>query len=75
MCHFVVSPPFGISHTGLLLDAKSTDFAAWSLAKPSVAYSNPIILDGKLLISFFCSRVQQLEHLLTKDELRSEKVQ
>jgi hypothetical protein len=53
MCHFVVSPLFSNSHTGLLLDAKSTDFAAWSAAKPSVAYSEPIILAGNFFIYLF----------------------
>jgi hypothetical protein len=72
ICHFVVSPLFGNSHTGLLPDAKSTDFTAWSVAKPSVTYSEPIILAGKLI--FFCSSVQQLGQLASKDELRSEEV-
>jgi hypothetical protein len=77
MCHFVVSPLFGNPHTGLLLDviyvldAKSTHFAAWCAVKPSVAYSEPIILAGK---SIFCSSVQQLGQLASKDELRSDEV-
>jgi hypothetical protein len=49
MCHFIVDPLFGNSHSGLLLDAKSIDFAAWFAVKPSVAYSEPIILAGKYI--------------------------
>jgi hypothetical protein len=70
MCHFIVCPLFGNSHTGLLLNNKSTDFAAWSAAKPSVAYSEPIILAG----FFFFSSVQQLGQLALKDELCSKEV-
>jgi hypothetical protein len=43
----------------------STDFATWYAAKPSVAYSEPIIL---------CSSVQELGQLASKHELRSEEV-
>jgi hypothetical protein len=47
MCHFVVIPLFGNSHAGLLPNSnKSTDCAACSTAKPSDAYSEPIIHDA-----------------------------
>jgi hypothetical protein len=42
MCDFVVSPLVGNSHKSLLFDTDSTDFAAWSAAKLSDAYSEPI---------------------------------
>jgi hypothetical protein len=72
MCHFIVSPLFGNSHTGLLLDVKNTDLAAWYAAKHSVAYTEPIILAGKFI--FFCSSIQQLGQFASKGELRSENV-
>jgi hypothetical protein len=50
MFHFVVSQLSGNSHTGLLLDAMGTDFAAWSAAKPSVAYGETIVYAGKFIL-------------------------
>jgi hypothetical protein len=61
MYHFVVVPLCGISHAGLLPNAK-----------PSDAYSERIIPAGLFLP---LSGVQQLGHLTTKDELRSEEIE
>jgi hypothetical protein len=82
MCHFIVSPLFGNSHTGLLLDVKSTDLAAWYAAKHSVAYTEPIILAGVFFFCFFClfvclfvcSSIRQLGQFASEGELRSENV-
>jgi hypothetical protein len=50
MFHFIVSTLSGNSHTSLLLDAMGTGSPAWSVAKPSVAYGEPIIFAGKCIL-------------------------
>jgi hypothetical protein len=71
MCHFVVCPLFGSSHTGLLLDAKRPIFLHG--LQPSLLLL--IVSQSYLLGNIFsCSIVQQLGQLTSKDELRSKEV-